>query len=69
MIAIDEGTVYGETYKTVIMPFNQQLKDWLIESFGPQGAMHLSRQRWYYHDFNIWLRDEADLSALLLRWS
>ena len=69
MIKIEEGTVYGEPYTAVRMPINRLLKEWCIESFGPEGSLSLARERWYYHDFNIWIRDEADLAALLLRWS
>jgi hypothetical protein len=69
MIQITEGTVYGEPYQAVLMPLTESLKDWLIDAFGPEGSMHLSRQRWYYKDFYVWLRDEADLSAFLLRWA
>ena len=46
------------------------LLTWCYESFGPRGdAWSAKSHRWYANSGKLFFRDDADLTAFLLKWS
>lgn len=77
---IEDGSkVYGAKYWTVMPTWDSwgdrtlywdSLTDWCKDTFGGTGDLFNQEPvaKWYANSGRIWIRDEKDLTAFLLRW-
>ena len=71
---VGKGTAYDIPYHVIYIPqlissvSSEPVREWIHQTFGPP-IEYKEKQRYYLNGGDLWLRDDADLTWFLARWS